>query len=113
MLKHFAQTLANRLSALDNATRLGGEEFLVTMSSTSEEIGAARIQRLIRSMTPLEKTAIHPELRYAFSAGITSVRPADETLGDLLRRADAALYEAKHGGRGKLCVARLSATDAA
>ena len=113
VLKHFAQTLANRLSALDNATRLGGEEFLVTMSSTSEEIGAARIQRLIRSMTPLEKTAIHPELRYAFSAGITSVRPADETLGDLLRRADAALYEAKHGGRGKLCVARLSATDAA
>jgi diguanylate cyclase (GGDEF)-like protein len=113
VLKHFAQTLADLLSPLDSVTRLGGEEFLVTMSFTSEEIGVARIQRLMRPIRPLEKTSLHPELRYAFSAGVTSMRVPDETLGSLLGRADSALYEAKRGGRGKACVARMTETDAA
>jgi diguanylate cyclase (GGDEF)-like protein len=100
------------LSPHDHVTRLGGEEFLVTMSSTSEEMALARLERLIRSLTPLEIGANQPELTYSFSAGIALARGPD-TVNSLLGRADAALYEAKHGGRGKVCVARAPKIDAA
>jgi diguanylate cyclase (GGDEF)-like protein len=112
VLTHFAQALATRLSPHDHVTRLGGEEFLVTMSSTSEEMALARLERLIRSLTPLEMGANQPELKYSFSAGIALARGPD-TVNSLLGRADAALYEAKHGGRGKVCVARAPKIDAA
>ena len=78
VLTHFAQALATRFSSLDHVTRLGGEEFLVTMSSTSEEMALARLERLIRSLTPqLEMGANRPELKYSFSAGIALARGPD------------------------------------
>ena len=112
VLKHFAQALSSRLSSLDHVTRLGGEEFLVTMSSTSEQLGAARIQRLLRTLGPLRASSGHAELAYAFSGGVAAARPSD-TVSALMGRADEALYAAKQGGRGKVCVARAPKTDAA
>ena len=38
------------------------------------------------------------------SAGLAELGP-DDTLESLLHRVDAALYEAKNGGRDRLCVA--------
>jgi len=112
VLKHFAQTLAGRLSTLDHVTRLGGEEFLVTMSSTPEAMGVARLERLIRSITPLKRGPNQIDLKYSFSAGVTLTRASD-TVSSLLTRADAALYQAKHSGRGKVCISGAANTDAA
>ena len=111
VLKHFAQALISRLSSVDHITRLGGEEFLVTMPTSSEQMGAARIQRLLRSIEPLRRPK-HADLKYSFSAGVAMATPLD-TIGSLMVRADTALYEAKHGGRGRVCIAERKSTDAA
>ena len=43
-----------------------------------------------------------PELRVGYSAGLALLQADDEDLGDFMARADAALYQAKAQGRGRL-----------
>lgn len=79
--------------------RVGGDEFLALMIDASEErceeVGAALMASVERS----------PRAR-AGSVGMSvgaAMYPRDgETAADLLRRADAAMYEAKQNGRGRM-----------
>ncbi|MEP7091298.1 MAG: GGDEF domain-containing protein [Nocardioidaceae bacterium] len=75
-------------------TRLGGDEFAVLFVDTTADEAFGRVERL-RASTPD---------RGAFSAGIALAVPG-ERLGDTMRRADLALYEAKMTGRGRVSLA--------
>ena len=44
-------------------------------------------------------------LPITISIGLAACRPSDTALSDVLARADAALYEAKRGGRNRVAVA--------
>jgi diguanylate cyclase (GGDEF)-like protein len=70
--------------------RLGGEEFGLILPDASPEAAEIVIERL-RSVTPREVT---------FSAGIATW-DGDESLVDVVARADAALYRAKSEGRDR------------
>ena len=78
--------------------RLGGEEFVVVLPGTSLQ-DAYRAADLIRAQVPaigLERWL--GERRISVSIGVTTSR-APDTVSAVLRRADAALYAAKHAGR--------------
>jgi diguanylate cyclase len=93
-----AQCLAH-LRPTDTLGRIGGEEFLLVMQGVGPEATAAIMERLrdgLRGSGPVACT---------FSAGIAEPQPG-ECLESLLRRADAALYEAKNTGRDR-CVISL------
>jgi diguanylate cyclase (GGDEF)-like protein len=78
--------------------RLGGEEFVVVLPGTSLQ-DAYRAADLIRAQVPaigLERWL--GERRITVSIGVTTSR-APDTVSAVLRRADAALYAAKHAGR--------------
>jgi diguanylate cyclase (GGDEF)-like protein len=78
--------------------RLGGEEFVVVLPGTSLQ-DAYRAADLIRAQVPaigLERWL--GERRITVSIGVTTSSVAD-TVSAVLRRADAALYAAKHAGR--------------
>lgn len=102
VLVHFADLMRRELRPLDVAGRMGGEEFVLLLPNASED-GALqvvdRLRALVVESRPLGNRL--PELRYSFSAGVTGALP-DDTADELIRRADAALYQAKAQGRDRV-----------
>ncbi|MGZ6615208.1 MAG: PAS domain S-box protein [Solirubrobacteraceae bacterium] len=78
----------------DLVARIGGDEFAVLIPSISAEAMLALTDRIL---------AVLPESLSA-SAGVASWDGC-ESPADLQRRADRALYAAKHAGKGRACVA--------
>lgn len=102
ILKEVARQLSDLVRSTDTVARLGGDEFVVLLAdvddaqSCAAEVAQKILQRFSRPIT-VEKS----EITVTTSIGI-SVAPSDGlTLQDLLRHADAAMYRAKEGGRGK------------
>ncbi|TSE36982.1 putative diguanylate cyclase YcdT [Tepidimonas fonticaldi] len=98
-------TCAQHVRAGDCFGRLGGEEFALVLPDT--QLAQARdLAERLRSATaalaiPLPGVTIRPTI----SVGLAMATDDDTTLSDLLRRADAAMYEAKAGGRNRVvCV---------
>ncbi len=95
------------LSALrtgDVLARWGGEEFLLMLPETDLELSRHCLQRLRELLAVAVFDSIDPGLRVTVSMGVAQIDPSD-TLETVLDRADKALYEAKHTGRNKICVA--------
>jgi len=85
--------------------RLGGEEFALLLPETS----LAAAQMLARRITDVCRTLEVPTrgtmVRFTCSIGVTEVSNGDDSLEAVLRRADAALYSAKHSGRDRVVAA--------
>ncbi|MED5622112.1 diguanylate cyclase domain-containing protein [Ideonella sp. BN130291] len=99
LLQAVAQRFAGVVRRSDFVARLGGDEFAVLLEAYTAEGAQLLAQRLIQAVQePL--LPAHPEHRISASIGI-AVYPQDanEPTG-LLSRADAAMYLAKHAGKG-------------
>src|ERR1700677_3810489 len=97
VLRDVAYLLREQLRAFDLAYRTGGEEFLVLLP------GADREQATIMAERLREGVAAYPVgggLRVTMSFGVSaSARDSVFDYETVSAEADAALYEAKHGGR--------------
>jgi diguanylate cyclase (GGDEF)-like protein len=97
-LRLLTAKLRNSLAEPAFLGRLGGEEFVVVLPDTSLA-DAYRIADQIRAQIPLiDLSRWLGERRITVSIGVTASMAAD-TVSEVLRRADAALYAAKHAGR--------------
>lgn len=91
----------------DHVARYGGEEFLVLLPNTGPEGAVAVAERLRRA---IEALAIPHEFagdtrHVTVSAGVGTALPGQDRIpGELIARADAALYEAKRSGRNQVAV---------
>ncbi len=90
-----AQTLVREARSGDVAARLGGDEFAVIAPDVDETAALALAQRL-RASAAEALAAVG--LPLTLSCGVADVRVA-ESVDDLVRLADGALYHAKHHGR--------------
>ena len=113
LLKEFALTLTRCVRRSDVVAhfvgetsqhviaRLGGDEFVIMFPHITEHHALGQVAQ--RILSAFEKKAMllnGHELFVSVSIGIT-VYPADGEDGDtLLRNADAAMYQAKHEGKG-------------
>ncbi|WP_324689707.1 GGDEF domain-containing protein [Cobetia sp. D5] len=110
---HCLQQVAEALQAAIGpqpgmVVRYGGEEFLVLLESVTERQLRACAERIRRKVRAIK--LIHPDSAVAkvltVSVGAVSYKAEQHTnLTDLVRAADAALYDAKHQGRD-CCVVR-------
>jgi diguanylate cyclase (GGDEF)-like protein/PAS domain S-box-containing protein len=94
LLRAAAKAWDATLRAEDAIVRFGGEEFLVVLPETELEHACEVIER-VRAATPLDQTC---------SAGL-ALWDFQESVDDLLSRADSALYLAKAAGRDQLAEA--------
>ena len=110
VLRWVADQVRSLLRGGDVAARFGGEEFVVLLPETPES-GALRVAEKIRaaiehghgpgpevtvSIGVATYDAMEPASRQSYEGGV----------GDtLLRRVDAALYQAKRGGRNRVIAA--------
>lgn len=108
ILMAFAELIRANIRSNDLAARMGGEEFCVMMLNSSPKASAAVADR-IRSQieATIVQTANGP-VRATISAGIAISSAEPETLQSLLKRADAALYEAKASGRNRVQISGFS-----
>jgi diguanylate cyclase (GGDEF)-like protein len=98
-LRGFAEQAQAVLRATDTIGRWGGEEFLLILAENGPGEPTVGIERLRDALATTSICAEVPELRVAFSAGLTRYRDG-EPVGQAIERADHALYSAKSAGRG-------------
>ena len=97
-LRQVGRCTRDTLREMDVAGRLGGDEFAVLLPDTTAD---AAMSVAARIMTQLEHRQVAPRVvRLSLSFGVVQMY-ADENIGDALRRADQALYEAKRQGRSR------------
>ena len=96
-LRALAERLRERLRAEDVIGRFGGEEFVIGLADAGA-MGAAAVAEDVRAaVAERPMTIAGDELTLTVSVGWAAWQ--DEDLGQLIARADGALYEAKAAGR--------------
>lgn len=107
MLKRVSEALAEGVRGTDLIGRYGGEEFLIVLPETDLEGGdfvAEKLRRLVEEVRA--PTDGGEEIRVTISIGVAAVEQFPEgsepEVNDLIGTADAALYEAKSGGRNRV-----------
>jgi diguanylate cyclase (GGDEF)-like protein len=90
--------------AVDMLVRRGGEEFLVVLPDTDADAAMVTAERLRAALAETEVSASDvATVRFTVSIGVAV--PLTDNSGELLRRADLALYAAKAAGRNQAILA--------
>ena len=98
LLVEVARRLGELVRAGDTAARLGGDEFAVLLEHTTQDEATRVADRIIAAFLPSFEIASH-RITARASIGIAFGHAGSEA-ASVLREADAAMYTAKHRGKG-------------
>jgi diguanylate cyclase len=104
VLRTFAITVFANIRNTDRFGRYGGEEFLLVLPDTANDVAARTLDRLRAIIAELDWSAFSPGMRVTISAGVATLKPV-ESADTFLARADKALYAAKARGRNRIASA--------
>ncbi|SKA94692.1 PAS domain S-box-containing protein/diguanylate cyclase (GGDEF) domain-containing protein [Paucidesulfovibrio gracilis DSM 16080] len=104
VLQSLASTGSNALRDADLLGRLGGEEFAAVLPETSA-IQAKEVAERLREAVALarvpEASAPDGTIGVTISIGVAEYRSGRDTVDEILKAADKALYQAKNSGRNR------------
>jgi diguanylate cyclase (GGDEF)-like protein/PAS domain S-box-containing protein len=101
LLQHVAKRLSACVRTTDVVCRLGGDEFMVILEGAGMPHEVERIgQRILTCLSEAYTLAGH-HIKATPSIGVV-IHRTDESEQDLLRRADATMYAAKHAGKSRM-----------
>ena len=103
VLREFANLLRRQVRGADLVSRYGGEEFVVAMPDTDAEL-AAKVAERVRAAVA-ESSFSLPNGRsvpVTVSVGVATLQGRADSIANLAKRADTALYEAKAAGRNRV-----------
>lgn len=103
VLRRVAEVLSECTRTPDVVARLGGEEFAVLLSQTTQDEGADVARRIRRDMARMEPPSAGP-VAVTVSIGVATFPDHGASGDSLFRRADAAVYAAKDLGRDRVVV---------
>ena len=114
VLKEVAERLRQTTRTSDTISRLGGDEFAIMLPKPGSESEIAEIaQRILESIAKPFYSLGHV-CHLGISIGIGILQDADTTPDDLTRRADQAMYVAKHASRNcyRFAAGKVDSEDA-
>ncbi|NCC21857.1 MAG: GGDEF domain-containing protein [Alphaproteobacteria bacterium] len=107
VLRLVARTLVDGVKGRDVAARYGGEEFAIILPATELKQGltvAENLRKTVATKDVINRNTGDKLGRITMSVGVAE-RYEGETVDELIERADAALYTAKHNGRNQVAAA--------
>jgi diguanylate cyclase (GGDEF)-like protein len=108
VLRSIATVLKKSIRTEDVICRVGGEEFLVICSDTTEIAAASgageRLNKAVANHVVTNESGFNA--RVTISIGVAGRSPANSTVDAVLKAADRAVYEAKNSGRNRVCLAK-------
>ena len=112
VLRLVAKTLFDGVKGRDVVARYGGEEFAIILPETDLH-GAVKVgdhlRKAVASKEIINRASGDKLGRITLSGGAAEII-ADETIDEIISRADKALYTAKHNGRNQISASRPKAT---
>jgi diguanylate cyclase (GGDEF)-like protein len=112
VLLAFGDILRATLRETDVSARWGGEEFAIVMPATDPE-GAARLVERVRAAVESHSIVLENGERVSLTASFgIAAYPDEQSIPKLVRAADAALYEAKRGGKNRVATNAASLATA-
>lgn len=114
VLRDVAGLLERQRRASDVCGRFGGEEFALLLHGCTPQqavVGAERVRAALEAI----RIGTTPEVEVTASFGVCGVPSCagSVTVNEVIRRADDALYEAKTGGRNRVCLSDSDGVPAA
>lgn len=102
VLKQVSELIRAQLRSIDIVARWGGEEFSVLLPATTPDKAVAAAERIRSSLDRQPILYRGQPIRVTTSIGVTALSTEDERIETVVRRADQALYRAKHRGRNRV-----------
>ncbi|NLB55402.1 MAG: diguanylate cyclase [Lentisphaerae bacterium] len=101
VLRICAKVLTQNKREYDSIGRIGGEEFLIVAPMSTGSNPKSLFERIRRTIAATPIAAVPGGLKITASIGATCARQ-DATAGEVIREADAALYQAKRQGKNQV-----------
>jgi diguanylate cyclase (GGDEF)-like protein len=113
VIKKMAELVKKNTRSSDLVGRYGGDEFMVLITSTTEEKAVFFTDKLREKIatTDIAIPGTHVPVRITISGGIAIFPTHGQSTTELFRAADDALYESKRQGRNRILVATSVGLD--
>lgn len=104
LLQQVAERLISTLRKTDFVARLGGDEFVVIIESLTDLTEPEKVGEKILNTIKMPYKKEGKRATIGVSIGISYFGPELMNTEIINRNADRAMYRAKHGGKGRICV---------
>ncbi|MDP4529307.1 GGDEF domain-containing protein [Alkalimonas delamerensis] len=104
VLQEVARRLQNSIRSTDICARIGGDEFVVIATQLEHSDHATGVAQKILQLLQQPFAVNGKTYRLGASIGISLYPEHGQDFSDLLEKADHAMYEMKHHGRGGYCL---------
>ena len=102
VLTKVARILREKIMSKGYVCRWGGEEFLIVLEDCEQEQAKQILQDVLDVLRGQSIECQGQNICVTMSVGVVQVA-SDEKIDDILRRADKKFYDAKAGGRDRIC----------
>jgi diguanylate cyclase (GGDEF)-like protein len=106
VIRHVADICCSEAGKSEILARVGGEEFVLLLPDSTGEQAAIRAEALRQHLETMPFEIDGASIRVTVSVGVSEATTETTSIGDLMKRADQALYQAKRDGRNRVRRAR-------
>lgn len=107
VLRAIGPACKRALRSSDLLGRFGGEELVLLLPNTALEHAVPVLERVRQEVAAMQVGDLKGR-QVTVSIGVAELADSDQSVGDLLARADAALYRAKEAGRNRVELAQAA-----